>query len=279
MFLKSTAFAALSLLLSAPLFAQKVADISPDEVVAINQAAQRGLDMYWFDQAAWQTTDTMRQDLTSLQLRRVRGWVVVRMDDSYEVTYFGESEDEFFAVYSANLHADGVIKRTVYTNDNNQLRDDQLALIADQQAINPSGLQLCSDAPFNMVTLPPSKAGDPAQVYLLTPQTRADAVPMGGHYRFTVLNGEVIAQRAFTNSCLETAITQTDDDGQPVQLEAIAVTHLFDPIPTEIHIFTMLAANTRVMVMTSQNEQVWGLMLKNGRPQIANISDLFGNDE
>ena len=127
-----------------------------------------------------------------------------------------------------------------------------------------------------MVTLPPREESDPTLVYLLTPQTSSTSVPVGGHYRFTVSDGAVIEQRAFSNSCLELETAQADEKGDTTNRVAmLAVTHVLDPIPTEIHMFTLLAARTPVLVMTVANRQTWGLSIEDGRPQISNITDLF----
>src|SRR5690606_35056146 len=87
----------------------------------------------------------------------------------------------------------------------------------------------------------------PIDLYVMTPQTDLNILPFGGHHRLTLDNaGRITAQRAFTNSCLNMTKPPAGEN-QPVGL---MVTHLLDPIPTEIHVFSALAAQMPVYVGT-----------------------------
>ena len=41
--------------------------------------------------------------------------------------------------------------------------------------------------------------------------------------------------------------------------EALVVTHFLDPTPTEIHVFSSLAAQVPIYVATTQNKHVWSV--------------------
>ena len=93
-------------------------------------------------------------------------------------------------------------------------------------------------------------------VYLLTPQTSNDSLPFGGHYLTEVsADGKVGPFRHFTKSCAEFPINGDDKSkGEP---NALIITHLLDPIPTEIHVFSSLSIHKRLYVLTKK--RVWGV--------------------
>ena len=114
-------------------------------------------------------------------------------------------------------------------------------LITIPTGVEPRGAR-CDDAPFNVAAIPPASPEAPIDVYLLTPQVAKGAFPYGGHYRLSVgADGKVAGERAFTKSC----ITMATDDRQAA---AMVVSHLLDPVPTEIHVFTALTAGLPVYV-------------------------------
>ena len=43
------------------------------------------------------------------------------------------------------------------------------------------------------------------------------------------------------------------------QLAALTVTHLLDPVPTEIHVFSSLSIHLPVLVATTSNAHLWAV--------------------
>ena len=87
------------------------------------------------------------------------------------------------------------------------------------------------------------------EVYFLSPQVRNDVYPFGGHFRVTVApDGKMLSSRAFTKNCL-------DMPAPPADAFGFGVSHLLDPIPTEIHVSTALVARNPVLVMTG--DRTW----------------------
>ena len=60
--------------------------------------------------------------------------------------------------------------------------------------------------------------------------------------------------RRFTNTCLELPLPNA---AQRREMVALGVTHLLDPLPTEIHVFSSLAAKMPVAVGTSDGRTWW----------------------
>ncbi|MFD1951307.1 hypothetical protein ACFSGX_11085 [Sphingomonas arantia] len=109
------------------------------------------------------------------------------------------------------------------------------------------GLRPCAPAAFNSVILPPETSGGPYIGYLLSPHTDGVGYPAGGHYRIEVSQaGKVVAQRPFTKSCI--ALGGRGPDG--AKPAALVVSHILDPVPTEIHVFVSLATGLPLYVVT-----------------------------
>ena len=93
------------------------------------------------------------------------------------------------------------------------------------------------------------------------PQTITGSYPFGGHYRIDVKDGAIVSQRAFARSCLEMPVPKGQ---QPM---AMAVMHLLDPIPTEIHVFNVYASGIPVIVI-AQGQRMYAIELKGGQANI-----------
>ncbi|WP_145955573.1 hypothetical protein [Sphingorhabdus sp. SMR4y] len=242
---------------------------SSTEDQALQLALDRGLDLYRHDQAAWHTTDAMREDIEDLDGSGIRGWVVTNVETGLLVTFWKPEGDRLQGVYSAVWGDGKVSDRRILAGEEAELSATQIELIDASRAIDASALERCSKSPFNLVTLPAAKAGDPILVYLLTPQTGWDSIPLGGHYRFSVENGTVIDQRKFMNSCFDMPV-KGDKKNEPV---AFGITHFLDPVPTEIHVFSVFAAKKPLYVITTQNELQWVTEVSGGQPRIRRLDE------
>jgi hypothetical protein len=249
------------LFLSAPAFADEPA-MTESEAAALRLALNRGLAIYHYDQAAWHTTDTMLKDVKDPEAAGMRGWVVTRVDGGHLTTFWAPQGDSFRGVYSAIWTGSKVIDSKVLTPEESALTAEQIDLIRARQTADVSGLQRCGQAPFNTVVLPPEKPGDPILTYFLTPQTTNSSIPMGGHYRFSIKDGKSMEQRSFTKSCLELPFGQK---GKP---EALMITHLLDPVPTEIHVFSVFVARLPIYVGTAENDHLWAVEIVGGEPRV-----------
>ncbi len=105
----------------------------------------------------------------------------------------------------------------------------------------------CTGA-FNVTAIPPTTAEAPMDVYYLSPQVKTGEYPFGGHFRVTLArDGRVLASRKFSNACLNMPAPPTS--------AFLGISHILDPIPTEIHVFNALAARKPVLVITG--ERTW----------------------
>lgn len=243
--------------------------MSESDAKALQLALSRGLDLYRHDQAAWHTTDALREDIDNLADTGIRGWVVTKTDEGWLTTFWRPKSDGFAGVYSAIWTGKKVVERQILKAENQALSVEQMALIEARQAVDAGTLERCKKNPFNTVILPPQQEGGPILVYYLTPQTSNQSIPFGGHYRFSVKDNKVINQRVFMKSCLELALSS--DEEADKKAVGFGVTHLLDSVPTELHVFSAFAAQKPIYVSTTSNDAVWAVEISGGQPRVRKL--------
>jgi hypothetical protein len=243
--------------LSPSIAAPPKAEMSAAEASATRLALERGRLIYAYDQAAWHGTDDLVKKLPDYP-SRVSGWIVDGPADAPHLVFYDKDDTDPHAVYVADFRGTELSSsRVLGPADDRSLSPARKAMIAARraavEALAAAKVRACKDQPFNTVVLPPSAPGDPTLVYILTPQTDPKAVPMGGHYRVEVAgDGRAGKPRKFTNACMEMPFA--DERGRrPV---ALGITHLLDPTPTEIHVFTSLATGLPIFVGTKDG-RMW----------------------
>jgi len=79
-------------------------------------------------------------------------------------------------------------------------------------------------------------------VYLLPATTKQGVVPIGGSYRVSIADGAVESTHATTRTCIALS--------NPKEAIGLMITHLMDPMPTEVHVFWSLWAHKSLFVAT-----------------------------
>lgn len=167
-------------------------------------------------------------------------------------------------MYSGLYDGHKVSERTVHSADNARLSEEQMQLIAASRLPDTGALERCSSSPFNTVIIPTGKDDGSVFAYYLTPQDSMDAIPFGGHYRFEIRDGAIVEQRSFSKSCISMSLKGEEGRGKP---SALAITHMLDPIPTEIHAFSVFAGRMPIYVMTTQNRKIWVVEVAGSQPR------------
>ncbi len=112
----------------------------------------------------------------------------------------------------------------------------------------------CASAPFNTIVLPPEN-DNTIPVYFLTPQTENGRFPFGGHYEVDVgADGQVVSARPFTRACITLTKGDEKPDSKPV---AMAITHILDPRPTEVHVFEQVSLGVPLYVGIVDPRSTW----------------------
>jgi hypothetical protein len=232
--------------------------VSEAEQQAIREASARGALLYAYDQAAWHGTDEMMAKLPDAR-SKVGGWIVDGPAEAPELVFFDRDTAAPHAVFIADFRDGKRVSSRVAEQGEPALSPERRRLVAARTAatevLKAKGFQRCSAQPMNTVVLPPAAPGGPIYVYLLTPQPDMNTIPFGGHYRVAVApDGSAGEIRPFTNSCI--AMPSSPPAGATAA--GLFITHLLDPVPTEIHVFSSLVAHVPVMVGTKDG-RVWAV--------------------
>jgi len=218
----------------------------------LSESLRLGTLLYAYDQAAWHGTDDFRERAPDL-LSKTCGWVVTGPANASDLAFVDCAYKN--AVYRARFDMGKMVfGAVVQGTDKAPLSElEQRTLAArniGMEALGRAKVAACANARPNLAIIPSSAPGKPTYVYLLTPQIDLNIVPFGGHYRVEVdSDGKAGKVRAFTKACLNLS-------KPPEDVEGIVVTHLLDPVPTEIHVFNSLVIKKPVYVGTS-DKKTW----------------------
>lgn len=256
-------YLALLAAVAGPTAGQTTPAASLEARAAANMA--RGDLLYAYDQSAWHVTDAALAAIPKSSMSLLRGYVVTPAEGGYRTTFYGGEAGRHFRIYTAIWSSGSIAQPELVAPDARQpVTPDEERLIAAKTVAlgNLEGLTSCTDARLNSAVVPGTTPQDPISVYILTPPTRKDMVPMGGHHRLDIKDGTVVAKRSFTRSCIELEKPRASKkQGTPV---AMMITHLLDPVPTEIHAFAVHSAGLPMYVSTPDGG-LYSVELNTGR--------------
>lgn len=246
-----------------PTTAQTTAQPSLEAQAAANMA--RGDLLYAYDQSAWHVTDAALAAIPKSSMNLLRGYVVTPAQGGYRTTFYGGEAGSHFRIYSAIWSSGSIAQPELVASDKRQpvTADEERLIAAKTLALgNLGGLTKCTDARLNSAVIPGATPQGPISVYILTPPTKKDVIPMGGHHRLDIKDGAVVAKRSFTRSCIELEKPRASKkQGKPV---AMMITHLLDPVPTEIHAFAVHSVGLPMFVSTVDGA-LFSVELNSGR--------------
>jgi hypothetical protein len=253
------------LLLSLLFFAMPADGQTAEEQARLDWVQQRGRLLYEIDRAAWVTTDDLRARVPDLAASGIQGWTVERNGAGYSVIFYAGEGDARVAAYRARVENNRVAAaELIPPGSRPPLTPLQRRLADARNQIAGVEIRACAQLPLNLAVIPPDTPDGTVDVYVLTPQRQEGIFPFGGHTRVTLsANGEVLSHRAFTNSCIN--LSSRSEGSQ--QTAALSVSHLLDPIPTEIHVFLSIWIGLPLGVGTTQSGRIW--MIENGRIELA----------
>ena len=264
------------LALAAPPQATAAAPAPPSLTTAEEAELQHnivlGALLYRYDQSAWHVTDAALAALPEDAKELIRGYVTATAQSGLRTTFFGDGPHGYQALYSAVWTGSAIEDVQPYTAGQKRPLSDQEVRLIEARKIALDGakdLAMCSSAPPNVIVVP-----DPdnrtIHVYVMTPETKNGVYPLGGHHRIDVRNGAIVGQRAFTKSCIDFDASAVGDKGVP---ESAVITHLLDPVPTEIHVFSALAMHLPLYVAV-RDGRVYVVEASGGDPRVRLVSKL-----
>ncbi len=252
------------LLASASIVAAK--PLSPELKAQMAANLARGDLLYEYDQTAWHTTDAMMLAVPDDLKKQLRGYVITPDGNDFRATYYGGEPAQETIVYAATWDGKAIVRPVLHgTGPRPAVSDNVRRMIAARLVVIDSGiiqkLGFCNDRSPNATVIPGATPADPISVYLMTPQTENGVWPLGGHHRIDVKDGKVVGQRAFTKSCVSLG---GGERPKGATVAMMMITHLLDPVPTEIHAFTVHTSGIPLGVSTSDGS-LFTLGRKDGR--------------
>lgn len=237
--------------------AENPTTIMPKVMAATAQPMARGQLIYSYDQAAWHGTDDMLAKITKPE-ERIGGWIVDGPAEAPQLTFYDRDKAEPHRVYVARFEKGRLIDSHVVAADEDRLltaRQRQMVAARDAAiaAFGTAKPVRCTSQAMNSVVIPGDADGS-MLVYLLAPQPDPSSALIGGNYRIEVsADGRAGEPHAFARSC----IAAQAGASQQGQAAGIVLTHLLDPVPTEIHVFASSVTKLPIFVMTTSNKHLW----------------------
>jgi hypothetical protein len=226
------------------------------EIAAVERTAERGRLLVAIARAGILATQDMLTRLSDPEGAGITGWIAEPQGNAMDVTFYAAAQDVPKAVYRATINGGRIVSREIFLGDDRPVLNPIQARMAAARAAT-EGLEhaACTDQPFNVLVVPPASADAPVDVYQTSAPARRGAFPLGGHFRSTVAaDGTVAETRGFTNSCVEVELPPAAA-GQPTR--PVGITHLLDPMPTEVHVLLSQLMGRPLLVATGDPQRVW----------------------
>jgi hypothetical protein len=221
----------------------------PIRELSLDVVEELGREIYRRDMAASVATDVMLEQRLDLDEYPLRGWVVTEDADGLLVTFIGEYEGAYKAVFDVRPDERGA--RRFALAGQRALSSGEAAQFRARTTAQSALEEPCSER-YNSVVLEDPES-DGWIVYWLAATTQPGAMVVGGHYRVTVSAGgeEIVAADRLSRSCM--TIEPADEE-----TAAAVVTHLVGPTPVETHVFVSLLHRKPIFVLT-EDETIWAV--------------------
>ena len=226
------------------------------QLAALGQTVERGRLLISIARAGLIATQDMLGRVSDPEGAGIKGWIAEPEGNAMAVTFYGDGAEGPVAIFRARVGGTRVISREVFLGANRPALNPVQARMAGARAASENAEQRpCTSQPFNVLVVPPASASAPVEVYRISAPAERGRFPLGGHFKTIVAaDGSVGETRGFTNACVDVAAAPVAAGQQP---QPLAVTHLLDPMPTEIHMFLAQITGHPLMVVTGEPQRVW----------------------
>lgn len=239
----------LTLVLAAPVLATSVLAAEtvrpPIRDFDLRTLEQLGGTIYRQDRAAWLASDALMAKVKDPAKEKILGWVVEGHGDADTVRFLRDTGQGPEAGFDVEVTAKGA--GPVTTPTDRALTDEERAAFAARMTAAKVAPKPCAGTFNSVVAKDPT--GDGWLVWLLSPAPAKNAIPVGGHYRFSIsADGKTIRQvDALSASCLALASGQAPPGGK---VAGVIASHVVSPTPVETHVFLSLAYRQPLYVLT-----------------------------
>lgn len=219
-------------------YAQEAPLIRPFEIAVIEQL---GRSIYEHDVAAARATDILFGQQLDLSKFPIRGWIVSEESSGLLVTFVGEYDGEYRAVFDIRPWNDhfALVERR-------ELSEQEKSMFQARETSRSWITGGCSEN-YNTVVLP-DPYRDALLVYWLAATHDSTVIPITGHYRITVsTDGESVYR---VDKLFESCIFESNDPPRT----ALRLEHLVSETPIETHVFLNLLYRTDLYVTTGTEQ-------------------------
>jgi hypothetical protein len=227
---------------------------SPAELAELlATATATGRELHRRDMIAWWASDVAVPQLGPEDLEHMRGWLL-DADDPNTVHFLIEIDGQLFTRLRVRCDGTGpdgctseLLAEPAPISERNSAQQRALASAGSHPEFVPT-----SDR-YNHVVIPTADSG--WSVYLIAATVDPNLMMFGRHYRFSISpdGNRVTDWRAFTESALVLEHAELPPDAA---LAAVAVSHLLDDTPTEMHVWAALNYHTPLAVVTDR-DVIW----------------------
>jgi hypothetical protein len=226
----------------------------------LDAAVVRGRLLAQIDRAGRLATQDMLSRVSDPAGAGIAGWLAEPGGNAVTVTFYAEGTAGAApsAVYRVTILGGRATAREVFlAGDRPPLGAHLARMAAARRATEALHHQPCSGDTFNVLVVPPAAPDAAIDVYQISPQTRRGQYPVGGHFKSTIApDGSVAGQRPFTNACLDLAAAEPAAGQQPAP---IAITHLLDPLPTEMHVYLAFWTGHPLVVVAGDPQRLFAV--------------------
>ncbi|HEY0967617.1 MAG TPA: hypothetical protein VGD88_09520 [Opitutaceae bacterium] len=221
-----------------------------------------GVAIYEQDIRAAAATDVLFTKKIDPEKEGLRGWIVEGDDKKMLVRFIREREGHLEAFYDVTF--DGKKKPAIAAPKDSRLSDSQLAQFRARSLALKSITRPASQR-YNFVILRDPESNG-FLVYALAATTEANAVMVGGHYRFTISrDGERLERSDELFRSFMVLSTKPKDMPPGASLAALTMTTLVSDMPLETHVYLSLLHRMAFYVGTP-DQHVW--KVENGKMEI-----------
>jgi len=238
-----------------------VGPLTRAERSALDAAVQRGRLLAAIDHAGRIATQDMLSRVSDPAGAGISGWLAEPEGNAVTVTFYAEAAAGAppAAVYRASILGGRVTAREVFLAAGSRppLGTHLARMAAARRATEALDHQPCGGEAFNVLVVPPAAPDAAIDVYQISPQTARGHYPFGGHFKSTIApDGSVAAQRGFSNACVDVEAAAPAAGAPPAPL---AVTHLLDPLPTELHVYLSLWTGHPLVVVAGDPQRLFAV--------------------
>jgi hypothetical protein len=233
--------------------------LSRAERATLDAAVQRGRLLGLIDRSGRFATQDMLSRISDPNAAGITGWIAESEGNGVTVTFYADTDAGPVTVYRVNILGGRVVSRDVHVAvaARPPLNPLQARMAAARAATGRLDNRPCAGEDFNVFVVPPATVDGPIDVYQISPQTRRGFYFLGGHFKTSIApDGSVAARRGFTNACLDTAVAEPVAGARPAP---IAITHLLDPLPQDIHVFLSIWTGHPLVVVAGDPQRLFAV--------------------